>query len=124
MTRPPPSWGIKVYNNGGRCLKRLHNAGLTYNQDSREWHRSGLTEAQAKSLAGRMREAGLNVSLYTWDRAIERRIRKAQDRPYRPTPYDKERAENGIARAAARRDAKRNHPKDKAKKTPPRPSAP
>lgn len=86
MTDQPATWYVVVYNNDGRHLKRLHKAGLEYSPHTREWYRGALTEAQAKSLAGRMRTHGLKVRFGgTLPRKV---IDRARFAPYEPTAHD------------------------------------
>lgn len=90
---------VTVEGRNQKWLKRLHTAGFVYLISDREWERTGLTEAQAKSLVGRMRTAGLKVLLHSADTTA---IDAARLAPHEPTAYDLQ----VLDRIAADRDKK------------------
>lgn len=79
---------VEVTGKNSRWYDRLHCAGLTWYPQERCWWRAGLSESQAKSLAGRMRAEGLTVLVHGLGVS-----RLQQERPYTPSRYDLERAE-------------------------------
>lgn len=75
-------YGVVVYGSNQKWRKRLHAAKLDYNPSTQTWFLGGLTYQQAKSLCGRMREAGVKVNLTGLSRQMD------ENRPYNPTAHD------------------------------------
>lgn len=118
---PQRNCSVEVWGKNTKWLRRLHRAGLTYDESAQCWSRGGMTWEQAKSLTGRMREAGLKVLLHGRSPVINKLIAAKHDSEYAPTPYDELRedaARRKISQSLAKKGRRARHPKkDKARKS-------